>query len=377
MTHMKAKNILCFGLMLFVSLLGASIALAEPLRIKDVARVEGWRDNPLIGYGVVTGLAGTGDSMRNTAARQSLANLLKQFDLTVPSDQIQSRNVAVVMITADLPAFGQGGDRIDAAVTSIGDARSLVGGTLLMAPLKGADSKIHALAQGQVSVGGYKYDANGNVMQKNHPTVGTIPAGAIIEVPIATTVVTAANSVKLKLTEPDYTTANRIAQAINTAFARSIANPMDAGTVEIEVGDENKQQFVGFMTRLENVRIEPDQRARVVVNERTGTIVAGGDVRLSRVTIAHGDLKLSIVTDYAVSQPLYVGRAGEGVRTVVVPKSRIEVNEANNDVVTQSGTTVADLVQALNRIKTSTRDIIAILQSIKAAGALHADLIIH
>jgi len=351
-------------------------ACAESLRIKDIARLDGWRGNQLVGYGVVTGLAGTGDSMRNTATRLSLANLLKQFDLTIPSDQIQSRNVAVVMVTADLPAFGGSGDRIDVAVTSIGDARSLVGGTLLMAPLKGADSKIHVLAQGQVSVGGYKYDANGNVVQKNHPTVGTIPEGGIIEVPVTTTVMYANNSLRLKLAEPDYTTSNRVAQAINKTFGRAIANSIDAGTIEIVVNEEEKKQFVGFMTRLENTQVDPDRHARVVVNERTGTVVAGGDVRLSKVTIAHGDLKLSIATDYAVSQPFYIGRAGDDIRTTVVPRSRIDVSENDNQVITQSGTTVADLVQALNRIKTSTRDIIAILQSVKAAGALHADLII-
>jgi flagellar P-ring protein FlgI len=371
-------NFRCFlSFCWLVATVASTGAMAESLRIKDIARVEGWRDNQLIGYGVVTGLAGTGDSMRNTATRQSLANMLKQFDLSIAPEQIQSRNVAVVMVTANLPAFGRSGDRIDASVTSIGDARSLVGGTLLMAPLKGADNKIHALAQGPVSVGGYKYDANGTVLQKNHPTVGMIPAGAIVEAPVATRVLTVSNSLNLKLAEPDYTTASRIAQAVNAAFASPIANPRDAGTVEISLTEAERRELVGFMSRLESVRVEPDSSPRVVVNERTGTIVAGGDVRLSKVTIAHGDLKLSIITDYTVSQPYFYGEAGEGVRTVVVPQSRIEVDEAKNKVVTQSGTTVADLVQALNRLKTSTRDIIAILQSVKAAGALHADLIIH
>jgi len=373
---MKKQINLFVRILIFACMMGNVTAFATALRIKDLARLEGRRDNQLVGYGVVTGLAGTGDSMRNVATRQSLANMLKQFDLSVSSDQIQSRNVAIVMITANLPAFDAGGDRIDVAVTSIGDARSLVGGTLLMAPLKGADGKVHALAQGQVSVGGYKYDMNGNVVQKNHPTVGMIPGGGIIEKAVATTVLNPDDSRNLKLAQPDYTTANSIAEAINKTYSRAIAIPRDAGTVTIQLSDSDKQAFVRFMAKLENIRIEPDEPARVVVNERTGTIVAGGDVRLSKVTIAHGDLKLSIKTDYDVSQPYYIGRPGEDVRTAVVPKTRIEVSEPTSDVITQSGTTVADLVQALNRIKTSTRDIISILQGVKAAGALHADLII-
>jgi flagellar P-ring protein precursor FlgI len=356
-------------------LCGQVAAAGETLRIKDVARLQDWRSNQLIGYGLVSGLAGTGDSMRNSATRQSLANVLKQFDLTVPADQIQSRNVAIVMLMADLPAFAQKGDHVDVTVTSAGDARSLVGASLMMAPLKGADNKIHALAQGAVSVGGYKYDANGNVLQKNHPTVGMIPAGAIIEVPVGTSSLDAPSSVRLKLAEPDYTTASRIARAVNAAFARPIATARDAGIVEVVVSEGESQRFVEFMTRLENVMIEPDSPARVVVNERTGTVVAGAGIRLSRVTIAHGDIKLSIVTDNQVSQPNFIGRSGPGVQTLAVSNSRIEVSETNQ-LVTQSGTSVGDLVQALNKVKVSTRDIIAILQSVKAAGALHADLII-
>ena len=365
----------CVALMLLFGAINAH-ASADAVRLKDLTRLEGWRDNQLIGYGVVTGLAGSGDSMRNTATRQSLGNILKQSDLTIPSDQIQSRNVAIVMVTADLPPFGRTGDRIDVAVTSIGDARSLVGGTLLLAPLKGADNKIHVLAQGQVSVGGYKYDANGTVLQKNHPTVGLIPSGGIIEVAVATNVFFADNFFNLKLNEPDYTSASRVAQAINTAFGRNIANPKDAGTIEVSVSDQERSVFVTFMARLESIRIEPDRRARVVVNERTGTVVTGGDIRLSKVTVAHGDLKLSIVSDYSVSQPQGLIQPTQSIRTAVVPTSRIEIDEADTQVVSQSGTTVADLVRALSRIKTSTRDIIAILQSVKAAGALHAELLI-
>jgi flagellar P-ring protein FlgI len=364
------------GMVFVLALAAASAAQADMLRVKDIARFEGWRENQLVGYGVVTGLAGTGDSPRNAATRQSLANMLKQFDVSLTSDQIQSRNVAIVMVTADLPPFGRVGDRIDVTVTSAGDARSLVGGSLLLAPIKGADNQIHVLAQGAISVGGYKYDFNGNVTQKNHPTVGRIPGGGIIEIPVDTRVLHTPNSVLVKLNEPDYTTASRVARSINLAQGRSIAAARDAGAIEVTVPGDQSARFVDFLTAVENTRVDPDTRPRVVVNERTGTVVAGADVRISRVTIAHGDLKLSIVTENTVSQPTFVEETGIGVRTVVVPNTRIEVTEGHDAVISESGTTVGDLVRALNRVKTRTRDIIAILQSVKAAGALHADLII-
>lgn len=369
---MKITKLFCAALACAALLLGAP---AHAARIKDLGRVDGMRDNQLVGYGVVTGLAGTGDSMRNKATRQSVANLLGQFDLSLVSDQVQSRNVAIVMVTATLPAFARAGDKIDVTVTSVGDARSLLGGVLVMAPLKGADSRVHALAQGPVSVGGYKYDLNGNVVQKNHPTVGSIPAGANVEVGEPTRVLDAAGSFSLVLNNPDYTTAERIADAINGAFGRAAAHPRDAATIDVTPGAAERADLVRFMTRLENLSVDPDTRARVVINERSGTVISGGDARISRVTIAHGDLKVSIVTENQVSQPMFVSRTGPDVRTEVVSNTRVDVSEAAG-VALESGNTVADLVRALNKIKTSTRDMIAILQGIKTAGALQAELII-
>jgi flagellar P-ring protein FlgI len=350
----------------------------ESVRIKDLGRIDGVRENQLVGYGLVTGLAGSGDSLRNRATRQSIANVLSQFGLYVPNDQVQSRNVAAVMAIAKLPAFAAPGDRLDVTVTSIGDARSLLGGTLLLTPLKGADNTVHALAQGALSVGGYKYDLNGNVVQKNHPTVGAIPNGATVELAVATEVLKDGDRLSFVLSEPDYTTASRIADALNaTLRSGPVARAVDAGRVDVEVPPAERERLVTFMTRVENAMIEPDQRARVVVNERTGTVVSGGDVRISKVVVSHGELKVSITTDYLVSQPSFVTATGPGVRTAVVPRTRIEVQETEPDnVVVEASNTVADLVKALNRVKTHPRDMISILQGIKAAGALHADLII-
>ena len=349
---------------------------AETIRIKDIGKVEGWRENALVGYGLVTGLAGTGDSVRNKTTRQSIANMLSRFDISVGADDVQSRNVAAVMVTASLSPFARAGDAVDVTVTSIGDARSLVGGSLILAPLKGPDGKVYALAQGAVSVGGYKYDMNGNMIQKNHPTVGSIPDGATIEAGIDNTDIGADRSVTFVLAEPDYTTASRVTGAINAAFG-TIAETRDAAGVAIHIPEGRQSHLADFLAAVENVRVEPDRRAKVVINERTGTVVTGGDVRIDKVAISHGDLKVSIVTDRSVSQPLLISRAGADVRTVAIANSRVDAAESGETgFVAATNNTVADLVHALARIKTNTRDIISVLRAVKAAGALHADLVV-
>lgn len=360
----------------FASCLAAFPACAEPIRIKDIGKVEGWRENALVGYGLVTGLAGTGDSMRNKTTRQSIANMLSRFDISVGADDVQSRNVAAVMVTASLSPFARPGDTLDVTVTSVGDARSLVGGSLILAPLKGPDGKVYALAQGAVSVGGYKYDMNGNMIQKNHPTVGSIPDGATIEAGINNKDIGARESVTFVLSEPDYTTASRVTGAINAAFG-AIAETRDASGITIRVPESRRARLADFLAAIENVRVEPDRRAKVVINERTGTVVAGGDVRIDKVAISHGDLKVSIVTDNSVSQPLLVRQTGSDVRTVVTANSRVNATEGSETgFVAATNNTVADLVHALARIKTNTRDIISVLRAVKAAGALHADLVV-
>jgi flagellar P-ring protein precursor FlgI len=356
---------------------GALAAPADSVRVKDLGKLGGWRENALVGYGLVTGLAGTGDSPRSQATRQSVANLLQNFGIKLTPEQVASRNVAAVMVTASLPPFVRRGDTLDVTVTSLGDARSLLGGALLMAPLKGPDGRVYALAQGPLSVGGYKYDMNGNVVQKNHPTVGAIASGATVEVPVSADVADADARLVFVLSRPDFTDADRIAQAINRQLGAGTARARTAADVEIRPGAGPAADLVQFISRIENVTVEPDRRARVVINERTGVVVAGGDVRISKVSIAHGELRISITTDNTVSQPLVIGGAPRGVRTEFVANSRVDVSEGDGShYVAPTHNTVADLVQALSRMRTSTRDIISILHAVKAAGALHAELVV-
>ncbi len=360
-------------------LLAAVSASAQDfgVRIKELGRLDGVRENMVSGYGIVSGLAGTGDSARSQATLQSVANALREFGLNVTPAQLASRNVAAVLVTATLPAFARSGDRLDVIVSSMGDARSLTGGALLMTPLYGPDRRIYALAQGAVSVGGYKFELNANVVQKNHPTTGIVPEGAVVEADLTAQVLSPDGTMRLVLFDPDYTTASRIATAVNEKLSASAA-AMDAGRVAIRVPEGERERLVDFVARLESLTVQPDLRARVVINERTGTVVSGGGVRLSNVSVAHGDLKVTVVTDFLVSQPGGVlVNPGPGIRTQVVPRTRIDANEEGLSSVTMpAGATVSDLVAALKQVKSTTREVIAILQSIKRAGALHAELVI-
>jgi len=281
-----------------------------------------------------------------------------------------------VMVTTTLGAFMHRGDKLDVNVTSLGDARSLLGGTLLLTHLNGADGEIYALAQGPLSVGGFKYDLFGNVVQKNHPTAALIASGATVERDIDTRLRGPDGSFEYILVNPNFTTATRIAEALNRELGSSSAEAIDAGRVVVSPPSKG-EAMVTFLTRAENVMVEPDQRAMVVVNERTGTVVSGGDVRISKTTISHGNLKVSISTEYYASQPFLVRDTGVGVQTVVLPETTIEVEEeAPQSLSMPDGTTVADLVMALTRVHASSRDIIVILQGIKRAGALHAELVV-
>ena len=350
---------------------------ADTMRVKDLGKLHGWRDNALVGYGIVSGLAGTGDSPSNRTTRQALSNVFSRFNLAVPADQVQSRNVAVVMVEAALPAFAREGDTLDVTVTSAGDARSLVGGSLLLTPLTGADGRVHALAHGSLSVGGYRYDANGNVVQKNHPTVGSVPNGATVELGVDAQASGPVQSVTFILKDPDYTTASEVADAVNAQLGTGLARARDASGVEVAVPERDRADLVRFVARLENVAVKPDRRARVVIDERSGTVVVGGDVRISRVAISHGDLKVSVKNVYSASQPNGVSLPGSGVRTALITNTRIDVEEAPGaGYVGPGNDTVADLVQSLAKLKINTRDMISILRAIKSAGALHAELVI-
>lgn len=348
------------------------VAPAQAARLKDIARIQADRGYALVGYGLVVGLAGTGDSERNRATRQSLVNVLKRFNVTISEDDLSSRNTAAVMVTASLGAFSEKGDRLDVQASSLGDARALSGGTLLLTPLYGPDNQMYALAQGALAVGGYQVEANANALRKNHTTVGQIPRGATVE-QAALTQGLDSKALNIILNEPDFTTAERVAAAIRATTGRSDVKVVHAA--RIEVG--GSRDMPALIAALETLEIEPDNVARVVVSERTGTVVAGANVRLGEVSVAQGNLNVEISTRFQVSQPEWLVRPGSGVSTVVVPETKLKVeDQAGTPVQLQEGATVADLVQALGRLNLSTRDVINVLQAIKRAGALHAELVI-
>jgi len=355
----------------------AALPAAASVRIKDLARFDGAREQPIIGYGLVVGLSGTGDSQRSVATLQSVSNMLREFGLTVPPYAVSARNVAAVIVTADMPGTVRGGDRFDVNVAALGDARSLAGGTLLMTPLMGNNKVAYAMAQGPLAVGGYKFEQRGTSAQKNFPTAGIIPEGAIAQRTLEFEPTGAPDSLELLLDTPDYTTATRVAAAINSQLPEARAAPVDSGRVRIALGGRDTAAAVALMSRIESLDVEPDVAARVVVNERTGTVVSGGDVYLSAVTVTHGNLRVSITERLFVSQPGDVYFAGPGVRTVARPEATVRASEDEAAAISlQSGATIAELVDALRSIKVSSRDVIAILQGIKRAGALHAELVI-
>lgn len=365
----------------FVLLVGmfagaASATESHEVKVKDVARIAGVRENPLTGYGLVFGLSGSGDSPRNRATVQSVANTLRNFGVAVELNDLSSRNVAAVLVTAKLPAFAEPGQPLDVQVSSAGDARSLTGGTLMLAPLSGPDGKVYAIAQGAISVGGYQFEAVTASVQKNHPTVGWIPSGATVERAAPLDVAGQPGTLSVLLEEADFTTANRIAEAITRSVPGANATAEHAGKVVVRFRDVGDR--VARIAQVENVRVARERPARVVINERTGTVVAGGDIRVGQVSISHGDLRVEIATHYSVSQPdgLLV-RPSPGIRSVLVPESEIKTEEGVAPVVKiAEGATVAELISALRAVKLSTRDVIAVLQSIKSAGALDGELVI-
>jgi flagellar P-ring protein precursor FlgI len=359
-----------------LALSSEAFAGIDTVRLKDLGRFLGWRDNALVGYGIVTGLAGSGDSPSSAVTKQALSNVLGRLGSNIQPDQLDSRNVAAVIVTGTLPPTAKVGDRIDVTATSIGDARSLVGGMLLMTPLLGADQNRYALAQGALVVGGYNFEDNGNLRQKNYPTTGVCVGGATVEAPVDADLLGASGQLTFILKDPDFTTAQRIADGLNQALAMNIARAKGADTVLIDAtasGDDLSR----LISKVENVSISPDQIARVVINERSGTVVAGGGVRISSVVIAQGDIKISVDVDHEASQPLVLGGNASDVRSLVVTNSKLKVTEGSHDAVVRvPDTTVADLVRALAKAQVDTRRTIAVLQAVKAAGALHADIIV-
>ena len=345
---------------------------AHGVRIKDIADIKGVRQNQLVGYGLVVGLNGTGDSNNAIFTLQSMASMLEKMGVTVKPEDIQVDNVAAVMVTADLPPFARTGSRIDVLVSSIGDADNLQGGNLLFTPLKGADGQVYAVAQGSISTGGFVVgSSSGTGVQKNFPTVGRVVNGALIEKEIASDF-NQKKVLDLTLQNPDFTTASRVAQAINIAFYDQIARTLDSGTIEVKVPEKYYGNVVNMVTMIEGLGVTPDTVSKVVINERTGTVIMGENVRISTIAIAHGNLSIEIKQDQQVSQPLPFSRTG---RTVVTPESDVMVQEGNNPIfLMQSGVSIGEVVKALNALGVTPRDLIAIFQALKAAGALQADL---
>jgi flagellar P-ring protein precursor FlgI len=346
---------------------------ADAARIKDIADIKGVRQNQLVGYGLVVGLEGTGDSDDALFTIQSLASLLEKMGVTVqPEDIDDVENVAAVMVTTDLPAFASQGSRIDVLVSSIGDAENLQGGTLLFTPLKGADGNVYAVAQGPVSTGGFAVSGNsGDQVQKNFPTVGRVVGGGLVEQEIHTNF-NQKDSLTLALHEPDFTTASRVAQAINRAFYSQLAQTENAGSIQVSVPENYLGNTVQFVTLIESLGVTPDMVSKVVVNERTGTVIMGENVRIATIAIAHGNLSIQIDESQNVSQPLPFSRGGQ---TVVTPESDIVVQEGKNPIfLVESGVSIGEVVKALNALGVSPRDLIAIFQALKAAGALQAEL---
>ncbi|MGK9477080.1 flagellar basal body P-ring protein FlgI [Melioribacter sp. OK-6-Me] len=342
-------------------------------RIKDIAYLNGNDAEQIIGYGLVVGLAGTGDSYRSSFTIQSVTSMLKRFGITVPQEDIRTKNVAAVMVTATLNANLKPGAEFDVTVSSIGDATSLQGGTLLMTPLSGINGRVYGFAQGPISVGGYDVNTfSGNRISKNHSLAGRVPRGGRLKEAVSFPDLYE-SEVAVYLKEPDLTTANNISNAINTTFGGNIARAVDAAEVRVSVPQERQNNLIGFLAELENINVEVDEVARVVLNERTGTVVAGSNVKIQPVSITHGGLNIQIRSYPIISQPNAFSRGETIVLNNLVPYVS---QDSTKTVAIQGATNVQEVAAALNSLKVSPRDIIAIFQALKEAGALIAELVI-
>lgn len=365
------KKLLAFVLLALLP----SLAFAAPIRIKDLVEFDGVRGNDLVGYGLVVGLNGTGDGLRNSPfTEEIMANILERLGVNVTGEQFRPKNVAAVLVTATLPPFARAGSQIDVTVSAIGDAKSLLGGTLIMTPLNAADGEIYAVSQGTIIAGGVSAEGQGASIVQGVPTAGVIPSGARVEREISFDF-TSLNTIRLALRSPDFTTAGRIETAINREFGQRIALMQDAGTVAIDIRSANMRSPAHVMGRLENISVEPERRARVVVDQRSGTIVMGEDVRISRVAISQGNLTLRIQESPLAVQP---NPFAEG-ETVIVPRTEASITEEPGTRMAEvpDTTSLSEVVAGLNALGVSPRDMIDILKSINSAGALHAEFLVH
>jgi flagellar P-ring protein precursor FlgI len=369
---MRALGVIVIAVL---ALVGAAVPSAHAARIKDIAQVEGVRGNQLTGYGVVVGLDGTGDGQQSILTVQSILSMLRRRGVLVSIDprQVRVKNAAAVVVTATLPPFSRSGNRIDVQLSSIGDAESLRGGTLIMTPLFGGDQQVYAVAQGPVSLGGgFTASAPGASATSGHPTVGVVTGGALVEreVPVD---LRGDGLVRLSLHEADFTTATRMARVVNEFLGTGAASAIDPATVAVQLEQNaSTEQVMALLAGIETLDVVPDRRARVIVNERTGTVIMGEDVRIAPVGIAHGSLQVTVKVDLGVSQP---APFSEG-QTVVVPDSTVQVQEGQAERISllKGGVSLRDLVAGLNSLGITPQDLIAVLQAIKSSGALDADL---
>ena len=361
-----------FLFIIFAALPLKSHALAS--RIKDLVMVSGARDNQLVGYGLVVGLAGDGDK-DPVYTVQAVANMLQRFGITVPASTLSAKNVSAVIVTAEIPAFVKEGTRIDVTVASMGDAKSLQGGLLLQTPLLGVDGKTYALAQGALAVGGFvsgQSGGGGATVQKNHPTVASIAGGALVEKEIPTEIIRN-NQIELLLRDPDFTSAARMSAAINTVFPDS-ALAVDPTTVRVKVPEGLEHAAVDFIARLEAIEVNPDVPARIIINERTGTIVATSKIKISSCAVSHGELTISIASTLEVSQPNALSQTGQ---TVVIPRTETKTSEPKGKLIPLPDMpSVEKVAAALNALGVTPRDMMAIFQAMKQAGALQAELVL-
>ena len=342
-------------------------------RIKDIASFEGVRENMLVGYGLVVGLNGTGDSLGDGHfTKQSLMAMLERLGVKPTQNGLDSKNVAAVMVTATLQAFARQGSKIDVTVSALGDSKSLLGGTLLVTPLLGADGEVYAVSQGQVAVGGFTAGGQGETVTKGVPTSARIANGAIVEREIKFDL-SSLKRVHISLRNPDFTTARRMAQAVNAFLGTNVARPKDPGTLVVEIPNDYEGNVVGLITDIEQLRIEPDQLARIIIDEQSGTIVMGDNVKISTVAIAQGSLTIRVTETPQVSQPGPFAEVGE---TETVARTDVQVDEDGDKKMTvvNSGVTLQDLVNGLNSLGIGPRDLITILQAVKASGALQAEI---
>jgi flagellar P-ring protein precursor FlgI len=365
---------------LILSLVWASpcvVRAAAPNRqvlVRDVTTIAGVRDNPLVGYGLVVGLRGTGDSQQTIFTVQTLANAMQKMGVLIPPSTSVVKNVAAVFITATLPPFARPGERLDVTVGSVGDAHSLEGGVLLMSALHGPDGKVYAEAQGSLIMGGYFVGNGSNGKQVNPTNVGTIPGGGIVERDTAVDI-SGFKTVSLLLRNPDFNTATEIAHAVNTEFQKTVASALDSGRVDINVADASAQSVPVLIARVQSLMISVHTPAKIIINERTGTIVMGGDVKLSPVSVIHGNLSIQVVTSYTPVQPIGAGFPGAAAPPVLVPQTAVNVSDGPaQSMRLDEGANVDELVNGLHAIGTSAHDVVSILQAIKAEGGMQADL---